>query len=198
MGKIYGYIRVSSKEQSEDRQLTAMLDFGVSYNNIFTDKQSGKDFNRPSYQKLLKKIKPDDVLVIKSIDRLGRNYNEILNQWRIIVKMRLVNIVVLDMPLLDTRHEKGDLTGVFISDMVLQILSYVAQTEREFIHKRQSEGIIAAKNRGIKFGRPYKKRPVNFEKIYAEWRSGQITMKEAVKRLKICKNTFKSWVREME
>ncbi|MBR1396378.1 MAG: recombinase family protein, partial [Selenomonadaceae bacterium] len=149
--KTYGYIRVSSKDQSEDRQLIAMTEFGVPNENIFIDKQSGKHFNRPAYQRLLQKLKPNDTLVIKSIDRFGRNYAEILEQWRIITKEKQVSIVVLDMPLLDTR-QRHDLIGTFITDLTLQILSYVAQTEREFNHQRQAEGIAAAKARGVKFG----------------------------------------------
>ena len=150
-GKIYGYIRVSSKEQNEDRQRIAMQEFGVAENCIFMDKQSGKDFDRPGYKRLMQKLKPDDTLVIKSIDRLGRNYEEILEQWRFITKKRQAAIVVLDMPLLDTRQGR-DLTGTLIADIVLQLLSYVAQTEREFIRQRQAEGIAATKARGVKFG----------------------------------------------
>jgi len=198
MSKIYGYIRVSTRGQNEDRQLAAMMDFGVSYRNIFTDRQSGKDFNRPAYRRLFSKLKPADVLVIKSIDRLGRNYSEILNQWRIIVKEFKAHIVVLDMPLLDTRGEKDDLTGIFISDMVLQVLSYVAQTEREFLHKRQEEGIIAARNRGIKFGRPRKKAPTDFEDVCKELLDREITVKAASKKLEVCTNTFKRWIMEEE
>jgi len=160
----YGYVRVSTKEQNEDRQVIAMQEFGVD--RIFMDKQSGKDFDRPQYRRLIKKLKPDDILVVKSIDRLGRNYEEILEQWRIITKEKHAAIVVLDMPLLDTRKSK-DLTGTLISDIVLQLLSYVAQTEREFIRQRQKEGIAAAKARGVKFGREAMKRPAEFEDIRA-------------------------------
>ena len=150
-GKIYGYIRVSSKEQNEDRQRIAMQEFGVPENCVFMDKQSGKDFDRPGYKRLMQKLKPDDTLVIKSIDRLGRNYDEILEQWRLLTKEKQIAIVVLDMPLLDTRQGR-DLTGVLIADIVLQLLSYVAQTEREFNHQRQAEGIAAAKARGSTSG----------------------------------------------
>jgi len=160
----YGYVRVSTKEQNEDRQLFAMEEFGVD--KIYMDKQSGKDFDRPQYRRLIKKLKPDDILVVKSIDSLGRNYEEILEQWRIITKEKHAAIVVLDMPLLDTRKSK-DLTGTLISDIVLQLLSYVAQTEREFIRQRQKEGIAAAKARGVKFGREAMKRPAEFEDIRA-------------------------------
>ncbi len=161
---IYGYIRVSRREQNEARQETAMRDFGIAKRFIYMDKQSGKDFERPAYQKLMKKIKPDDTLVVKSIDRLGRNYAEILEQWRIIKKEKKAAIVVLDMPLLDTRKSR-DLTGTLIADIVLQLLSYVAQTEREFIHQRQAEGFAAAKARGVKFGQPPMKRPSEYESL---------------------------------
>ena len=148
-GNVYGYIRVSTKEQNEDRQYIAMKEFGVNDRNIFMDKQSGKDFNRPSYKRLSRLLKPGDVLVIKSIDRLGRNYEEIIEQWRMITKIRGAAIVVLDMPLLDTRQKDKDLTGTFIADLVLQILSYVAETEREFMRQRQAEG-IAAEGRSLR------------------------------------------------
>lgn len=151
---IYGYVRVSTKEQCEERQLIALRGFPVPEGNIFMDKLSGKDFNRPQYKKLVRKLRVGDILVLKSIDRLGRNYDEILTQWRIITKEKQANIVVLDMPLLDTRETGKDLTGTFVADLVLQILSYVAQTERENIRQRQKEGIAAAKLRGVKFGRP--------------------------------------------
>ena len=193
--KIYGYIRVSSKEQNEDRQRIAMQEFGVAENCIFMDKQSGKDFDRPGYKRLMQKLKPDDTLVIKSIDRLGRNYEEILEQWRFITKKRQAAIVVLDMPLLDTRQGR-DLTGTLIADIVLQLLSYVAQTEREFIHQRQAEGIVAAKARGVKFGRKPMERPVKFQTIRAEWESGQISARKAAARLGITHKTFLKWVEE--
>ena len=151
---IYGYVRVSTKEQCEERQFIALRGFPVPEGNIFMDKLSGKDFNRPQYKKLVRKLRVGDILVLKSIDRLGRNYDEILTQWRIITKEKQANIVVLDMPLLDTRETGKDLTGTFVADLVLQILSYVAQTERENIRQRQKEGIAAAKLRGVKFGRP--------------------------------------------
>lgn len=158
-GKIFGYVRVSSRDQNETRQIIALESYGVPARNIFIDKQSGKDFERPKYKQVLKKLKPGDLLVIKSIDRLGRNYDEILEQWRIITKEIRADVVVLDMPLLDTRKQPSDLTGTFIADLVLQILSYVAQTEREAIRQRQAEGIAAAKARGVHFGRqPIQKR----------------------------------------
>ena len=159
-GKIYGYARVSTREQNLDRQLVAMQDFGVPESHIYQDKLSGKDFDRPAYHRLLKRIKPGDTLVIKSIDRLGRNYNEILEQWRVITKEKHTAIVVLDMPLLDTRQGR-DLTGTLIADIVLQLLSYVAQTEREFIRQRQAEGIAAARARGKHLGRKPKEKPEN-------------------------------------
>ena len=158
MNKVYGYVRVSTKEQNEDRQLRALEKFPVLPEQIYMDKLSGKDFNRPQYQKLIRKIKPDDVIVIKSIDRLGRNYSEILEQWQAITKKKHANIVVLDMPLLDTRKD-SDLTGTLIADIVLQLLSYVAQTERVFIHQRQREGIAAEKARGFGSAAPYSKAP---------------------------------------
>ena len=156
---------MSTKEQNEDRQRIALAEFPVPENHIFLDKLSGKDFERPQYKKLMKKLRPGDILVIKSIDRLGRNYEEILNQWRIITKEKRADIVVLDMPLLDTRQTGRDLTGTFVADLVLQILSYVAQTERENIKQRQKEGIAAAKLRGVQFGRPRKPLPDNFQQV---------------------------------
>jgi len=174
MGCTYGYIRVSSRDQNEDRQLIAMRQAGVAEQNIYTDKQSGKDFDRPQYKKLVKKLKPDDLLYIKSIDRLGRNYDEIIQQWSYLTKKRNINIVVLDMPLLDTRYGK-DLLGTFISDVVLQILSFVAENERSNIRQRQAEGIAAAKARGIRFGRPPKPLPDNFDDVYRRWTRGEIT-----------------------
>lgn len=167
--KIYGYVRVSTKEQCEDRQLLALKEFPVAESNIFMDKLSGKDFNRPKYRSLIRKIKPGDILVIKSIDRLGRNYEEILEQWRFITKGKQADIVVLDMPLLDTRQTGKDLTGTFVADLVLQILSYVAQTERENTRQRQMEGIAAAKLRGVRFGRPRKEVPPDFQRLKTEW-----------------------------
>lgn len=174
MGCTYGYIRVSSRDQNEDRQLIAMQEAGVTEQNIYTDKQSGKDFERPQYKRLVKKLKPDDLLYIKSIDRLGRNYDEIIQQWGYLTKVRNINIVVLDMPLLDTRRGK-DLLGTFISDVVLQILSFVAENERSNIPQRQAEGIVAAKARGIRFGRPPKPLPDNFDDVYRRWKQGEIT-----------------------
>ena len=180
MGNIYGYVRVSTKEQNEDRQLIALHEVGVLQKNIYMDKQSGKDFNRPQYKKLLKKLKPGDLLYIKSIDRLGRNYEEIQNQWRIITKEKNTDIYVIDMPLLDTRRGK-DLLGTFISDLVLQLLSFVAENERTNIKQRQAEGIAAAKAKGIRFGRPPKPLPDNFHEAYQRWKQGEITGTAAAK-----------------
>lgn len=165
---IYGYIRVSSRDQNEARQVTALKQFGIQDNHIYIDKQSGKDFNRPKYKNLIKKLKVSDLLVIKSIDRLGRNYEEILMQWSLITKTIKADILVLDMPILDTRKKSNDLTGLFISDLVLQILSYVAQTEMETIKKRQAEGIAVAKKNGVRFGRKPIEIPKNFESVCIE------------------------------
>ena len=178
----YGYVRVSTKEQNEVRQLIAMREFGIEDKYIYTDKQSGRDFERKNYRRLMKRLKEGDVIVIKSIDRLGRNYDEILEQWRIITKEKQAAIVVLDMPLLDTRRAR-DLTGTLIADIVLQLLSYVAQTEREFIKQRQAEGIAAAKQRGVKFGLRPKARPAEYISIKRSWDEKKISAREAGRRL---------------
>lgn len=188
----YGYIRVSTKEQNELRQILALREAGVKDKNIFLDKQSGKDFDRQNYKKLMRKLKSGDTLFIKSIDRLGRNYDEILEQWRMITKEKCVAIVVLDMPLLDTRQNR-DLTGTLIADIVLQLLSYVAQTEREFIRQRQAEGIAAAKLQGVKFGRKPMDRPPEFNNLKNLWDNGEISAREAARRLGITHRTFLSW-----
>ena len=185
----YGYIRVSSTDQNEDRQLIALRSKGVSDNCIYIDKQSGKDFNRPQYKRLLKKLKPGDLLYILSIDRLGRNYKEIQEQWRILTKEKDVDICVLDMPLLDTRQGK-DLLGTFIADLVLQILSFVAENERANIRKRQAEGIAAAKARGVKFGRPPKVLPPNFHELHQAWRDGKISLRQAARQCGMPLSTF--------
>lgn len=187
--RIYGYIRVSSRDQNEDRQRIALREAGVEEQDIFLDKQSGKDFNRPQYKKLLRKLKKDDLLYIKSIDRLGRNYEEIQTQWRVLTKEKSIDIVVLDMPLLDTRRGK-DLMGTFLSDIVLQVLSFVAESERTNIHQRQAEGIAAAKAKGVKFGRPPLPLPDNFDEIHKAWRSKKMTLKEAAKACKMPEGTF--------
>ena len=186
---IYGYIRVSTRDQNEDRQLIALSEAGIDENFIFLDKQSGKDFKRPQYKKLLKKMKKDDLLYIKSIDRLGRNYEEILEQWRILTKEKGIDIVVLDMPLLDTRRGK-DLMGTFLSDIVLQILSFVAENERANIRQRQAEGIAAARARGVKFGRPPRPLPDNFYEVHKAWRSKEITLKQAANACNMPVGTF--------
>ena len=187
---IYGYIRVSSRDQNEDRQLIALKEVGVPEKNIYLDKQSGKDFNRPQYKKLMRKLKKDDLLYIKSIDRLGRNYEEILQQWRMLTKEKGVDIVVLDMPLLDTRRGK-DLMGTFLSDIVLQVLSFVAENERTNIKQRQAEGIAAAKAQGIKFGRPPRPLPENFHSCYQRWKQGAITGTEAARECGLPLSTFR-------
>ena len=193
----YGYIRVSTKEQNEDRQVIALREWGVASNRIYLDKQSGKAFDRPQYRRLMRKLKQDDVLIVKSIDRLGRNYDEILEQWRVITKEKHADIVVLDMPLLDTRTNR-DLTGTLIADIVLQLLSYVAQTEREFIRQRQAEGIAAAKARGVRFGRPILSAPEHFETVYDQWKAQEISLKTASGRLGVSHQTFERWAREYE
>ena len=196
MANIYGYVRVSTKEQNEDRQLVAMRGFGVPDNGIFVDKLSGKDYERPSYRRLLKKLKSGDTLVVKSIDRLGRDYEETLTQWRFITKEKQSAIVVLDMPLLDTRQKERDLTGTFIADLVLQILSYVAQTEREHLRQRQAEGIEVAKAKGVKFGRPPMERPAMFQEVREAWERGESSAREAGRRLGVNYKTFQAWVQK--
>lgn len=188
---VYGYMRVSSKEQNEDRQKIALTEMGVPENNIYMDKQSGKDFERTQYKRLLRKLNENSVLYIKSIDRLGRNYGELNEQWRIITKEKKADIVVIDMPLLDTRREKN-LLGTFISDVVLALLSYVAENERTNIKQRQAEGIAAAKARGAKFGRPPLPIPENFYQMHKDWRAGKITIEEAAKACNMCPKTFYS------
>lgn len=194
----YGYIRVSTKEQNTDRQLDAFSDYDIENGNLFIDIQSGKDFSRPSYQQLIEILKQDDLLIVKSIDRLGRNYDEILEQWRIITKEIGADILVIDMPLLDTRAKGKDLTGTFVADLVLQILAYVAQTEREFIHQRQAEGIASAKARGVKFGRAAMQKPVEYINVKQLWENGQISAREAGRRLSVSHRTFLNWVRSEE
>ena len=193
----FGYVRVSSNEQNEDRQLLAMAAKQIPKENLYTDKQSGKDFERPSYQKLVKKLKAGDLLYVLSIDRLGRNYRDIQDQWRILTKEIGVDICVLDMPLLDTRNGK-DLMGTFIADLVLQILSFVAQNERENIRKRQEQGIAAARLRGVKFGRPEVPLPDRFGEYLAKWRKGQMKTVEILKCTGLSKSTFYRKVREYE
>ena len=191
-GKVYGYVRVSSRDQNEARQIDAMKAYGVD--EICVDKQSGKDFNRPEYHRLLARLSATDTLVVKSIDRLGHDYAEILEQWRVITKEIGAAIVVLDMPLLDTRNSR-DLTGTLISDIVLQLLSYVAETERNYIHQRQAEGIAAAKARGVKFGRPCFDCGPGFQQLNVAWREGQVSAAEAAHKLGISHVTFLKWAR---
>lgn len=187
---IYGYIRVSSRDQNENRQLIALKEAGVSPQNLYLDKQSGKDFDRPQYQRLLRKLKKDDLLFIKSIDRLGRNYEEILQQWRVLTKEKGADIVVLDMPLLDTRRGK-DLLGTFLSDIVLQVLSFVAENERITIRQRQAEGIAAARARGVRFGRRPRPLPANFDLCYQRWMRGEMSGTAAAKECGMPLSTFR-------
>lgn len=195
MGNIvYGYIRVSSKDQNEERQVIAMQKYGIAARHMYLDRQSGKDFNRPQYKKLMHRLKKGDILVVKSIDRLGRNYDDIIEQWRIITKEKKADIVVLDMPLLDTRQGR-DLIGTLIADIVLQLLSYVAQTEREFIHTRQAEGIAAAKARGVIFGAKPLAKPTNYQSCLMAWQRGDISAREAGRQLNISHKTFLRWAR---
>lgn len=185
----YGYVRVSTKDQNEDRQYIALRELCIPEENIFMDKQSGKDFVRPQYRRLVRRLKKDDLLYVKSIDRLGRNYTEILEQWRILTKEKGADIVVLDMPLLDTRRGK-DLMGTFLSDIVLQVLSFVAENERSNIRQRQAEGIAAAKASGVRFGRPPLPLPENFQEVYRAWRGKQITLKQAAQACQMPEGTF--------
>lgn len=189
MTAIYGYIRVSSHDQNEDRQMIALRELEIPEKNIFMDKQSGKNFNRPQYKKMVRKMKKDDLLYVKSIDRLGRNYEEILEQWWILTKEKGIDIMVLDMPLLDTRRGK-DLMGTFLSDIVLQVLSFVAENERSNIRQRQAEGIAAAKARGIKFGRPAIKTPDNFGQMIKKWEKKEITTQEVMEACGMSEATF--------
>lgn len=195
MGKVYGYVRVSTREQNEGRQLIALSEMRVPRKNIYIDRQSGKDFQRPMYQRMLKKLKRGDLLYIKSIDRLGRDYGEILEQWRILTKENKVDIIVLDMPLLDTRRGK-DLMGTFLSDVLLQVLSFVAENERENIRQRQREGIEAAKQRGVQFGRPEKPIPENFSQICNKWMIKEISGAEAARQCNLAVTTFYRRARE--
>lgn len=197
MANIYGYIRVSSHDQNEGRQIEALQELEIPVKNIFVDKQSGKDFNRPAYIRMVRKMKKEDLLYIKSIDRLGRNYEEILEQWRILTREKEIDIVVLDMPLLDTRRGK-DLMGTFLSDIVLQVLSFAAENERINIRQRQAEGIKAAKARGVRFGRPEIPYPDNFRKIYYDWRRKKITLQQAADACGMPVGTFYGKARKFE
>ena len=193
--EIYGYVRVSSTDQNEERQLIALREKGVDDKNVYMDKQSGKDFDRPQYKKLLRKMKQGDLLYILSIDRLGRNYEEIQSQWRVLTKEKGIDICVIDMPLLDTRQGK-DLMGTFIADLVLQILSFVAQSERENIRKRQEQGIAAAKAKGVKFGRPEKEVLDNFARLVSDWEKKKIPLSEVIKQCNMSEATFYRRLRE--
>ena len=196
MARTYGYARVSTREQNLDRQMDALREFGVAREDIFADKASGKDFERPQWIAMKETLREGDVLVVKSIDRFGRSYEEIIEQWREITKDIRADVVVLDMPLLDTREDRGGVTGALISDIVLQLLSYVAQVERESIHQRQAEGIAAARARGVRFGRPAKKRPGTYGATRDAYLEGHITRSEAASRLKVSISTFDKWVRQ--
>lgn len=197
MAKIDGYVRVSSTDQNEDRQMLALQQLHIPQKNIFMDKQSGKDFNRPQYRRMVKKLRSGDLLYVLSIDRLGRNYEEIQTEWRVLTKELKIDICVIDMPLLDTRQGK-DLMGTFIADLVLQILSFVAQSERENIKKRQAEGIAAAKQRGVKFGRPASPLPKNFDTVHREWRNKKMTLQQAAQACEMPVGTFYAKVRRIE
>lgn len=196
-GRVFGYIRVSSADQNEDRQRRALEEAGVGVRRIYMDKQSGKDFNRPQYRKMIRRLRKRDLLIVLSIDRLGRNYEDIQEQWRMITKEIGADICVLDMPLLDTRNGK-DLMGTFIADLVLQILSFVAQSERENIKSRQARGIAAAKARGVRFGRPRKPLPEGFEEARARWRRGEISLASAARACGVAASTFQYLVRREE
>ena len=194
MGQIYGYARVSTKEQNEARQLTALREMGIPSENVYLDKQSGADFERVQYRRMLRRLGPGDTLIVKSIDRLGRNYTEILEQWRIITKNKRAAIVILDIPLLDTRQNR-DLTGQLIADIVLQLLSYVAETERKFIRQRQAEGISAARERGVRFGRDPAEIPLEFPLVYREWCAKKLGSRAAAEQLGVSQTTFLKWAK---
>ena len=191
--QVFGYVRISAKDQNEARQLAALAEYDIPKRNLYIDRRSGKDFDRPAYKRLIKRLARGDLLIVQSIDRLGRDYGEILEQWRVITKEKQADIMILDMPLLNTRTQGKDLTGTFIADLVLQILSYVAQTEREFIHKRQAEGIAAAKARGVKFGAEKKPMPEGYGQIRDAWQAGEISLREAGEILGVSHMTFYRW-----
>lgn len=193
----FGYVRVSSQDQNEDRQMIAMREIGVKDSMIFLDKQSGKDFNRPQYQEMVSQFQEGDLLYVLSIDRLGRSYKEIQEQWQILTKEKMIDICVMNMPLLDTRQYK-DLMGTFIADLVLQILSFVSQMERDNIRQRQAEGIAAAKAKGVRFGRPQKETPPGFDEMFMSWKTGNIKLDEAIQMSGVCKSTFFRMVKEQK
>lgn len=192
----YAYIRVSSKDQNIARQVEAMLSIGITKKQMYIDKQSGKDFNRKNYKKLVRKLKEGDELYIKSIDCLGRNYDEILDEWRNLTRNKNIDIIVLDFPLLDTRNRVNGVTGKFIADLVLQVLSYVAQVERENTKQRQAEGIKIAMKNGVSFGRPQKEKPNNFDEVYILWKENKISLREASRRTGVSHHTFSKWINE--
>lgn len=192
----YGYVRVSTKDQNIARQMSALTDSGIEKKYIYIDKESGKDFNRKNYRRLLKKLKAEDEVYVKSIDRLGRDYDEIIKQWQVITKEKEAHIIVLDFPLLDTRKQEQGLTGKFIADLVLQILSYVAQVERENIHQRQLEGIREAKKRGVAFGRPRKEVSKEFDSVAKEWQRGKLSFREGARLLNTNHMTFERWLKQ--
>lgn len=191
----YGYVRVSSREQNIDRQMTAMKEQGIAKEKIFVDRATGKNFNRKGYKRMMRKVKPGDEIFIKSIDRLGRNYDEIITQWKIITKDKAIHIVIIDFPLLDTRKHVNGLTGTFIADLVLQVMSYVAQIERENTHKRQLEGIREARKRGVRFGRRPIAKPDNFDEVAALWQNGQVSLRAGAKLLNVSHATFSKWLK---
>lgn len=193
-GRVYGYIRVSTREQRVDRQVQALREASVAEEDVYIDRQSGKDFSRPAYQQLRRRLRAGDTLIVKSIDRLGRDYAAVVEEWRYLTQKKGVSIVVLDLPLLDTRQNR-DLTGRLIADIVLELLSYVAQTEREFCRQRQREGIAAAKARGVRFGRPPKERPTAYEMLRAAWERGEVSAREAARQLGVTHRTFLRWAR---
>lgn len=194
----YGYVRVSTREQNEARQLDALAEYEVPPGNLYIDKQSGNNFRRPAWRRLLRRLRPGDLLIVASIDRLGRNYTEILEQWRRVTKEKGADVLILDMPLLDTRTRNQDLTGVFIADMVLQLLSYVAETERDNIRRRQAEGIAAAQARGVRFGRPPNPTPDNFDQALLAWKNKELSLREAALACAMPVSTFYSKVRAQE
>ena len=193
----YGYVRVSSKEQNIDRQITAMKEQGISKESIFVDKSTGKNFNRKDYKRLIRRLKQGDEIFIKSIDRLGRNYTEIMEQWKVITQKKNADIIVIDFPILDTRKRLNGVTGIFIADLVLQIMSYIAQIERENIHKRQMEGILEAKKRGVQFGRKAIIKPKNFDEVAKLWKNGKVSLREGAKLLNVSHSTFSKWLKNI-
>lgn len=196
--KEFGYIRVSTKDQNIDRQYKALIDAGIRPENLYIDKESGKDFNRTNYKRMIRKIKTGDVVFVKAIDRLGRNYDEIIEQWTLLTRKKDVDIVILDCPILDTRTQTNGLTAKVITDIFLQLMSYVAQIERENTRQRQFEGIKIAQAKGVKFGRPAKKKPYNYHVVYNDWKNKRISAREAARRLNVANHTFKKWAEQSD